>query len=163
MTDFGGLIRHLHAEGVRFVLVGGFAGTIHGSPRITVDLDVVYARDGDNLERIVRALAPLSPYLRGAPPGLPFSLDAATLARGLNFTLTTSLGDVDLLGEVAGGGMYERLLPRATRLTVMGTEILVVTLRELIRLKRAAGRPRDLEAIAELEILLEAQAPDDGG
>lgn len=155
MTDFEGLIRRLRAADVRFVLVGGFAGTVLGSPRITVDLDIVYARDAENLARLARALEPLSPYLRGAPAGLPFRLDAATLARGLNFTLTTAMGDLDLLGEVAGGGTYEQLLPETRRLQVFDTDIDVVTLSQLIRLKRAAGRPKDLEVLAELEILLE--------
>jgi hypothetical protein len=157
MTDFEALIRRLGSADVRFVLIGGFAGTVLGSPRITVDLDIVYARDADNLARLAGALEPLSPYLRGAPPGLPFRLDPATLARGLNFTLTTSLGDLDLLGEVVGGGTYERLLPHTRRLRVFDADIDVVTLPQLIRLKRAAGRPKDLEAIAELEALLEEQ------
>ena len=157
MTDFGGLIRALAAGEVRFILVGGFAGTVLGSPRVTVDLDVVYARDQENLERLAAALAPLQPYLRGAPPGLPFTLDAAAISRGLNFTLSTTLGDLDLLGEIAGGGTYERLLPRSVELTVLGTAIRVVTLAELIHLKRAAGRPKDLAAIAELELLLDAR------
>jgi hypothetical protein len=78
MTDFEGLIHRLSEARVQFVVIGGFAGTLHGSPRVTVDLDLVYARDADNLQRLARALAPLSPYLRGAPPGLPFRLDAAT-------------------------------------------------------------------------------------
>jgi len=155
MTDFEGLIRRLRGADVRFVLVGGFAGTVLGSPRITVDLDIVYARDADNLARIALALAPLSPYLRGAPAGLPFQLDVATLARGLNFTLTTAMGDLDLLGEVAGGGTYEQLLQHTHRIRVFDTDIDVVTLPQLIRLKRAAGRPKDLEGLAELEILLE--------
>jgi hypothetical protein len=157
VTDFEGLIRRLRGAEVRFVLVGGFAGTVLGSPRITVDLDIVYARDADNLARIVRALEPLSPYLRGAPAGLPFRLDVATLARGLNFTLTTAMGDLDLLGEVAGGGTYEQLLPQTHRIRVFDTDLDVVTLAQLIRLKRAAGRPKDLESLAELEILLEEQ------
>jgi len=155
MTDFEGLIRRLRGAEVRFVLVGGFAGTVLGSPRITVVLDIVYARDADNLARIALALAPLSPYLRGAPAGLPFQLDVATLARGLNFTLTTAMGDLDLLGEVAGGGTYEQLLQHTHRIRVFDTDIDVVTLPQLIRLKRAAGRPKDLEGLAELEILLE--------
>jgi hypothetical protein len=157
MTDFGGLIRHLAAADVRFILVGGFAGTVFGSPRVTIDLDVVYSRDPGNLERVATALDALSPYLRGAPPGLPFVLDVPTLMRGLNFALTTTLGDLDLLGEVAGAGTYERLLPRSQELTVLGTRIRVVTLAELIHLKRAAGRPKDLESIAELELLLDEQ------
>ena len=106
-------------------------------------------RDADS------ALEPLSPYLRGAPPGLPFRLDAQTLARGLNFTLTTAMGDLDLMGEVAGGGTYQQLLSNTRRIRVFDVEIDVVTLPQLIRLKRAAGRPKDLEALAELELLLE--------
>lgn len=157
MTDFKGLIRRLRAADVRFVLIGGFACTVHGSPRITVDLDIVYARDAKNLARLVEALAPLSPYLRGAPAGLPFRLDGPTLTRGLNFTLTTTMGDLDLLGEVAGGGTYEQLVPQTTRIRVFDTDIDVVTLFQLLRLKRAAGRPKDLEVLAELETLLEEQ------
>jgi hypothetical protein len=153
VTDFEALIQRLDAEAVRYVLVGGFAGTVLGSPRVTVDLDVVYARDDDNLERLVRALSPLSPYLRGAPAGLPFVLDAETLRRGLNFPLTTSAGDLDLLGEVTGGGGYEALVERSTTVRVFDRQIRVVTLPTLIQLKRAAGRPKDLEAIAELEAL----------
>lgn len=155
MTDFEGLIRRLSEAEVRFVLVGGFAATVLGSARVTVDLDVVYARTPENLSRLSAALAPLSPYLRGAPAGLPFRLDVPTLTRGLNFTLTTAMGDLDLLGEIAGGGTYEQLLPRTRRIRVCGVEIDVVTLPQLIRLKRAAGRPRDLDALAELEALLE--------
>ena len=160
MTDFEGLVQRLHGAGVRYVLVGGFAGTVHGSPRITVDLDIVYARDAANLDRLARALEPLAPYLRGAPAGLPFKLDVPTLVRGLNFTLTTAMGDLDLLGEVAGGGSYEQLLAHTSRIHVFGTDIDVVTLAQLIRLKRAAGRPKDLEAVAELEVLLEERDRD---
>lgn len=155
MTDFESLIRRLAAADVRFVLIGGFAAAVLGSPRTTVDLDVAYARDEENLARLAAALEPLLPRLRGAPPGLPFVLDAATLARGLNFTLTTSLGDLDLLGDVTGGGGYEDLLPHTRRIRVFDTEVAVVTLPWLIRLKRASGRPRDLAAVAELEALLE--------
>ena len=157
MTDFEALIRRLGAADIRFVLIGGFAGTILGSPRTTVDLDIVYARDEENLARLASALDSLRPRLRGAPPGLPFVLDAATLARGLNFTLTTSLGDLDLLGDVTGGGGYEDLAPHTRLIRVFDTEVAVVTLPRLIRLKRAAGRPKDLVALAELEALLEEQ------
>lgn len=160
MTDFRALLRHLVEADVRFILVGGFAGTVLGSPRVTIDLDVVYARDRENLSRLAGALAPLSPYLRGAPPGLPFRLDVPTLERGLNFTLTTSAGDLDLLGEIAGGGSYEQLLGHSTTLRVFDVNVMVVTLSRLIHLKRAAGRPKDLEAIAELELLQAEQERD---
>src|SRR5512147_2276894 len=78
-TDFEGLVQVLHEAAVEFIVVGGAAATALGSARLTADLDVVYARSTANLGRLVRALAPLSPYLRGAPPGLPFSWDEKTL------------------------------------------------------------------------------------
>lgn len=154
-TDFAGLLTRLLGAGVRFILVGGVAGNVHGSARATYDIDVVYARDAENLRRLIAALDPLAPYLRGAPPGLPFQLDEQTLRAGLNFTLTTSLGDIDLLGEIIGGGNYEQLLPSTLEVTLFGSACRCVTLATLIRLKRAAGRPRDLEVLAELEALAE--------
>jgi hypothetical protein len=157
MTDFEGLLRVLAQGRVEFILVGGVAARAHGSARLTQDLAVVYSRAPGNVERLVAALAPLSPYLRGAPPGLPFLLDTATVFRGLNFTLTTSHGDLDLLGEIVGGGGYEALLPHTVELTLFGVACRCLDLESLIRVKRAAGRPRDLEVIAELEALLEEQ------
>lgn len=155
MFDARPLLDALVAARVEFIVVGGAAATAHGSARLTQDIDVVYARRPDNLARVVQALAPLAPYLRGAPPGLPFLWDAETLRRGLNFTLTTSLGSIDLLGEIAGGGTFEALRPRSAPISVFGVECLCVDLDTLIRVKRAAGRPKDFEAIAELEALRE--------
>jgi hypothetical protein len=155
MTDFARLLGALHDEEVECIIVGGLAATIHGSARLTQDVDVSYARSDGNLERIVRALEPLEPYLRGAPPGLPFEWSVATLRAGLNFTLTTSAGALDLLGEIAGGGRYENLLPHTIVVDLFGYEVRCLDLDALIRTKRAAGRPRDLEAIAELEALRE--------
>ena len=155
MTNFGELIRTLAREGVEFVIVGGVAATAHGAVRTTLDLDVVYARSTENLEAIVRALTPFDPYLRGVPAGLPFRFDVETLKNGLNFTLTTSLGDIDLLGEIVGGGGYEKLVSASVEIQVFGERCLCIGLEDLIRVKRAAGRPKDLEVIAELETLLE--------
>ncbi|PYO55521.1 MAG: hypothetical protein DMD83_19215, partial [Candidatus Rokuibacteriota bacterium] len=78
VTDFRGLLRALSDAGVECILVGGVAATAHGSSRLTLDLDLVYRRSPENIERLVAALAPLHPYLRGAPPGLPFRWDART-------------------------------------------------------------------------------------
>lgn len=153
MTRFAELLRTLATAGVDFILVGGVAAAAHGSPRATQDLDVVYRRGADNLEKLAQALSTCEPYLRGAPPGLPFSLDVASLSSGLNFTLTTTLGWIDLLGEITGGGSYEDLLPHAEPIDVFGIRCLVLDLDTLIVTKRAAGRPKDFEGIAELEIL----------
>ena len=155
MTDFAQLLEALHAGEVEFIVIGGFAGTIHGSTQVTIDLDAVYRRSPGNIARIVAALERFGPYLRGAPPGLPFRFDVETVERGLNFTLRTSAGDLDLLGEVTGGGGYEDLLPHSEKRSVFDRETLVVSLEMLIRLKRAAGRPRDLQRVAELEAVLE--------
>ena len=135
--------------------MGGAAATAHGSARLTQDLDIVYRRTPDNIAKLVACLKPHSPYLRGAPPGLPFQFDTQTIARGLNFTLSTELGALNLLGEITGGGCYEDLLPHTIMLKVFGTDCRCLGLRRLIEVKRAAGRPRDLEVVAELEVLLE--------
>jgi hypothetical protein len=113
VTDFRRLIEVLADAGVEFIVVGGVAAAAHGAIRATVDLDVVYRRTNDNLQRLANCLAPLRPYPRGAPPGLPFLWDERTLQNGLNFTLTTPLGSVDLLGEITGGGGYEELKHRS--------------------------------------------------
>jgi predicted nucleotidyltransferase len=155
VTDFRGVIHVLASAGVDFVIVGGVAGAIHGSARVTFDVHVCYGRSDDNLTRLVAALAPYAPVLRGAPPDLPFDWSAQTLKAGLNFPLQTTLGDVDLLGEVAGGGRYEDLLPTAISAELFGSVVRCLDLDLLIRTKRAAGRRKDLEAIAELEALRE--------
>ena len=149
------LLRVLSTAGVDYIIVGGVAGNLHGALRTTLDLDVVYSRAPENLTRLVSALAPYRPYLRGAPPGLPFVFDEATLERGLNFTLVTVLGDLDLLGEIAGGGDFERLQTDTEVVQIAGLGCRVVSLPRLIALKRAAGRGKDREALAELEALLE--------
>ena len=155
MTDFRALFRELADHKVEFILIGGVAATVHGSSRLTQDLDIVYRRSAENVERLVEALRSHRPYLRDAAPGLPFQWDTATVQRGLNFTLTTNLGEIDLFGEIVGGGRYEDLLERTVRITIFGISALCLDLPQLIRVKRAAGRARDLETVAELEALLE--------
>jgi hypothetical protein len=155
MTGIERLLGALSDAGVEFILIGGVAARAHGSARITQDVDISYSRSIENLRLIVKALAPFSPYLRGAPRGLPFEWSVATLKAGLNFALTTSAGDIDLLGEIVGGGRYDDLAPHAITVTIFGHETLLLDLPWLIQVKRAAGRPKDLEVIAELEVLLE--------
>ena len=151
MIDFQKMLSELSTHGVRFVIVGGVAATVHGSSRLTHDLDIVYARDPENLGRMVRALASHEPYLRGAPPGLPFRFDEPTLQAGLNFALTTDLGPMDLLGEITGGGRFEDLVDRTVEISLFGLKFSCLDLETLITVKRAAGRPKDLETVAELE------------
>lgn len=153
MTNLAQQLRLLASGGVEFIVIGGMAAAAHGSARSTLDLDVVYSRDPENIRRLAEVLGPHKPYLRGAPPGLPFTFDAETIRHGLNFTLTTDIGDFDFLGEVVGGGTYADLFPRTVEIEAFGVRCRYVTLDALVALKRAAGRPKDLEAIAELELI----------
>ena len=155
MTDFKQLLRLLTDSEVEFIIVGGAAATAHGSARLTFDLDIVYKRSKENIARLVNALRPLGPYLRGAPPGLPFDWSVETIEKGLNFTLTTSLGALDLLGDIVGGGGYEQLFETTIPVEIGGVQCLCLDLERLIQVKRAAGRPKDLEVVAELQQILE--------
>jgi hypothetical protein len=155
VTDFERLLRTMTDGDVEFLVVGGVAATLHGSARLTLDLDVMYRRTGENMERLARALAPLDPYLRGAPPNLPFHFDAETIRRGLNFTLTTTAGAIDFLGEMSGVGTYEAAVQRSVEVELFGLRCRCIDLDGLIDAKRAAGRPKDLEVLAELETIRE--------
>jgi hypothetical protein len=152
---FAATLARFQRAGLQFIVIGGVAGNLHGSARVTYDLDLVYARNRENIRRLAELLRPLSPYLRGAPPGLPFSFDEKTICNGLNFTLTTALGDIDFLGEVTGGGTYDKLLPFTDEFEAEDVICRCVQLDRLIQIKRAAGRPKDFEAIAELQAILD--------
>jgi hypothetical protein len=160
VTDFRRLLETLVSHRVDFVIVGGVALVLQGSSRTTADLDVCYARDAANLARLAEALAPYDPMLRGAPANLPFRLDAASLQSGLNFTLQTSLGDIDLLGELTGIGDYRAVAAAANALELYGHGVKVLSLDGLERAKRASGRLKDLADLAEiLEIRKRLQKP----
>jgi len=148
-------LRALFDANVEFVLIGGAAMQMQGSAHLTEDLDFCYARSAKNLERLALALAPHYPRLRGAPENLPFRFDAATIKRGLNFTLMTDLGALDFFGEVAGVGDYVEVKKNSDLMAILEMDCLVLSLDGLIRAKKAAGRERDLAVIPELEGLLD--------
>lgn len=154
-SSYQELIPILAKGHVKFIIIGGVAAIVHGAARATFDLDVVYSRTSDNIVNLVQTLKPYSPYLRDAPGGLPFVFDQVTVQNGLNFTLTTQLGNLDLLGEVVGGGTYEDLLPYSMEIEVFDAKCYCLGIERLIRVKRAAGRPKDFEVVAELETILE--------
>ena len=156
MIDFERALVTLADAQIRFVIVGGLAVTIHGSAHVTYDLDFCYARDTENVTRLANVLLPFNPRLRGAPETVPFRFDEETLKRGLNFTLSTELGDLDLLGEVIGLGDYAAALAVSESVELFGRTFAVLTLDALIASKRAAGRPKDLLVLPELEALREA-------
>jgi hypothetical protein len=148
-----GVLQQLAAHRVEYVLIGGVAMWALGSSTVTDDLDICYGRSARNLAALAAALAPLEPNLRGAPPGLPFRFDVPTIQAGLNFTLTTTFGDVDVLGEVRGVGWYEQALAQSVEKTVFGLTVRILSLDGLIAAKRAAGRAKDKLHLVELEEL----------
>jgi hypothetical protein len=140
------LLRHR----VRFVVIGGIAGRLLGSPTLTNDLDICYARDRKNLSALSAALLELEATLRGAPEGLPFRPDVPTLEAGDHFTFTTNAGNFDCVGTPAGSGGFQDLIAGATIMSIGQMSVPIVALEDLIRMKEAAGRPKDR---IELEIL----------
>lgn len=138
------LLKLLVDSQVRFSVIGGVALIARGVQRSTEDLDIAYARDRQNLDRLAAVLATLHPKLRGVSGDLPFHLDAASLRSGLNFTLDTDLGPLDLFGEVPGLGGFDAVDAASSELEIGGVPLLVLTVDGLERAKRAAGRPKDL-------------------
>lgn len=149
------LLKELNRLGVDFVIIGGMAAVAHGSAYLTMDLDLCYSRTRENLEKLAEALPSFQPSLRGAPPDLPFRLDAAGLRSGMNFTLSTNFGDLDILGELSGLGGYAEALLFSEEMELYGMRCRVLTLEGLIKTKKATGRPKDLMILPELEALLE--------
>ncbi|MEX2287899.1 MAG: hypothetical protein WD648_12470 [Planctomycetaceae bacterium] len=153
MLDVQKLLRRLTEQNVDFVVIGGLAMITQGAATVTEDLDVCYRRDDRNLSALANAIGPLHPVLRGAPPGLPFRFDPPTIRAGLNITLTTDLGDVDLIGEVMGIGDYDRVRMVAESHSVFGITVMVLSIEGLIAAKQAAGRAKDQIHLLELQEL----------
>jgi hypothetical protein len=150
IPDYRVILASLNAERVDFIIVGAVAMVLHGSARMTRDLDICYSRENANLERLATALQPFAPTLRDAPAELPFKLDAPTLRAGLNFTLRSSAGDLDLLGELTGIGGYAAVQRLSVEMTLYERDVRVLGLDGLERAKRAAGRLKDLSDLAEI-------------
>jgi hypothetical protein len=151
--DPGPILEVLDRHGVDYVVVGGLAGLAHGSRYPTNDTDLAYDRSRANVERLAAALLELGATLRGAPPGLPFQLDAVTLAHGANFTFDTRLGSLDILGDPTGAPPYTALRAAAETTTLFGAQVLVASLDHLIAMKEAAGRPKDLLMASEYRVI----------
>lgn len=147
------LLARLTARGVDFVVIGGIAAVLHGSARNTFDLDISFASDEENLEALGEVLVGLGARLRGVPDDVPFVPDAATLRRVEVSTLVTDAGDLDVLANPSGGPAYDELRDNADRFDIGGVNVLVASLRDLIAMKRAAGREKDLADVAELRAI----------
>jgi predicted nucleotidyltransferase len=146
---------------VDFVIIGGVALSLYSSAYITYDIDFCFDRRPENLKRIALALAPYAPRLRGSPADLPFIWDERTLAGGTNFTLETTIGEIDLLAEVSGLGNFQEVLAESNSLVLFGFEVQVLSIEGLIKAKTAAGREKDVPGLKILHALREAEASED--
>jgi len=155
--NFDLAVQALTDGGVEFVIIDGWCAILHGSSYVTNDLDIFFSRKAENVRRLGRALSLFHPRLRELDPGLPFVWDEATLRNGAVFTLTTGVGMIDLLAEVAGLGPFDDVKARAVETEAFGRRVLTLDLPSLIQAKRAAGREKDLRSLPELEGLLEAE------
>src|SRR5262245_15887475 len=140
----------LLAEGVEFIVVGGQAEWLFGSPRVTFDVDLCYRRTRDNLKRLAQALRKIRPSLRNAPPDLPFQIDEQSLALGCNFTFTTQFGDLDLIGYLEPIGDFDAVLPAAETIDLAGLSVKVIALDDLIKIKEHIRRPKDQQSLFQL-------------
>jgi hypothetical protein len=153
----GRLLEILVRHGVDFVVVGGLAGSAHGSAYPTFDLDISYARDRANLERLAAALQEMQVSLRGAPADLAFQLDAKTLSNGANFTFNSAFGRFDILGDVEGIRDYESLRDEARIEAIDGVDVRIASIDHLIAMKRIANRPKDRMAVEEYIVIADGQ------
>jgi predicted nucleotidyltransferase len=156
--DVKGILQALTAHGVDFVVIGGVAAILHGSATLTQDVDISFAQDDANLDALGGALRELRASLRGVEDDVPFVPDARTLRQIQLLTLQTSAGPLDLLVPPDGSPPYERLRRGADRMDVGGFAVLVASLDDLIAMKRAGGRDKDLVAVEELETIRDLRA-----
>ena len=151
--DGPAILATLRRHGVDFVLIGGMAGIARGSSYPSYDIDIAYARDGENLKRLAAALRDLGATLRG-PRDVPFQLDARTLEAGSHFTFETPHGSLDVLSDPSGAPSYEKLKAAAGEpAEVEGEAMLVASLDHLIAMKEASGRTKDKLMATEYRVL----------
>jgi predicted nucleotidyltransferase len=146
------LLGRLANAEVDFIVVGGVAVAFQGYARSTKDLDITYATDKENLQRLGEVLIAVHARLRGVPEDVPFVPDDRTLARTRLLTLDTDDGGLDLLADPPGAPPYENMRARADRVDFDGIVIAVAALDDLLAMKRAAGRPQDLADVEALEV-----------
>jgi hypothetical protein len=146
----------LNDEGVDYVIIGGFAAAIHGSPLPTTDVDIVPSRQQGNLERLARALARLDAKLRTEAGPIAAKLDAGFLAAmPMMLNLTCKYGDIDLTFQPAGPlADFEEWNMGAREVVIAPLlSVRIASLEDVIDSKRAAGRDKDIRALPYLESL----------
>jgi len=155
LVDIQKVLERLIENEVQFVIIGGVATTLQGLPHSTYDLDICYERSPENIERLTKSLQDWHPKLRGVANDVPFIFDPKTIRAGLNFTLSTDIGDLDLFGEVAGIGGFSDVKKLSDVMEVFGVKCCILSIEGLIKSKKAIRRKKDLPVLTELHALLE--------
>jgi hypothetical protein len=145
------IVRRFSAHGVEFIVIGGYAARQHGAGRLTNDFDVLYRRTPRNIRGLVEAISPLHPTPRFEPFDAGCTFGEDLIRNGLNFSFVTDAGSLDCRGEIDGIGVYEDARERTVAADLFGIRCLFLDLDALIAAKQAAGRPKDFEALPELE------------
>jgi len=145
------LLGVLLTERVEFVLVGALAAVAQGAPVTTHDVHIVHARTGENLDRLMAALATLNARYRGRDPDRPLPPDRKALATPGHSLLMTDLGPLDCLGAIEEGRDYDALLPLSVVIDLDGKPLRVLGLETIAALKRQSSELKDRLALAVLE------------
>jgi predicted nucleotidyltransferase len=153
------IVRALNRHGVVYVIVGGIAATLHGSPYVTVDIDITPSDDPANAQRLSDALAELQARVRtdATADGLAFQHDGRSLREAQTWNLTTEYGDLDISFHPSGTNGYRDLVRDAVEVVIHGERVRVASLADVIRSKEAAGREKDTVVLPALRRLLDAQ------
>jgi hypothetical protein len=150
------ILRTLNEHNLQYVLIGGLAANMWGSDQITLDVDICYSRDQDNIRVLVNALKALEAHLRGWPEGVPEFIDERTFRLGDTMTFRTKFGDFDCLGTPSGTDGYVDLVTHAKTMRIdEDVTVMVASIDDIIRMKRTAGRAKDLNAVESLKLLKE--------
>ncbi len=151
MSDLLGLLKRVSQAGIEFVIVGGYAGIVHGCSYVTQDIDICCVFAADSLLALQKALADLHPVHRMTPGRKPLELTSESAAQFTNLYLDTDLGRLDCLSTIEGLGDYDQVKQASEPIEVEGLRLNVLTLDALIQTKQALNRPRDREALHQLE------------
>lgn len=155
MTQPAQLIQRLCDAKLDFVIVGGFAGILHGSALVTRDLDICAVLSPENVAKLRETLRDLHPTHRQTPQRLSFLDNPEPGAQIKNLYLGTTLGAVDILGSIKGVGDYARVREASVEVDIFGCRCRVISIEDLIRAKESLARPKDLLAANELRAILE--------
>ncbi|HZF50917.1 MAG TPA: hypothetical protein VE093_19795 [Polyangiaceae bacterium] len=154
-TESFEILKVLAHHRVELIVVGMTAAVLQGAPVHTFDLDIIYALNDENIQRLLAALTELSAEFRGDIAGRRIKPNASHLMSTGHKLLTTKFGQLDVLATIEKDTRYEDLIGDTVRLDLDGVVIQVLGLERLIRAKENAGRPKDHAALPVLRATLD--------